>query len=212
MMITRYAKIVMVACLAVFCLLVVFNNVTDYGTNHFFVQRVLSMDTTFPGNRLMYRAITDEGLWHFAYWLIVLGQAVAGVLLLAGAIRLWQVRKASGPEFNAAKGLVVAGALAAFIVWFFMFMVIGGEWFAMWQSATWNGQEAAFRLYVAVLAVLIFVNQADGDLSTPAAKPKPAAKAKAAPAKKAAPPKKRAPAKKQPPRRNTTQNRRTGTA
>jgi predicted small integral membrane protein len=34
----------------------------------------------------------------------------------------------------------------------------------MWQSATWNGEEAAFRLYVAVLGVLIFVNQRDVDL------------------------------------------------
>jgi hypothetical protein len=31
----------------------------------------------------------------------------------------------------------------------------------MWQSATWNGQEAAFRFYV---AVLIFINQLDVDL------------------------------------------------
>jgi hypothetical protein len=38
----------------------------------------------------------------------------------------------------------------------------------MWQSATWNGQEAAFRFYVAVLAVLIFVNQPDGDLAAAA--------------------------------------------
>jgi hypothetical protein len=34
----------------------------------------------------------------------------------------------------------------------------------MWQSATWNGQEAAFRFYGAVLGVLIFVNQPDGEL------------------------------------------------
>ncbi len=164
MLITRYAKIVMIACLAVFCLLVAFGNVTDYGTNYEFVSQVLSMDTTFPDNQLRYRAITDPILWHFAYWLIILGQAISGLLLALGTVRLWQARHASGASFNRAKGFVVAGALAAFIVWFFMFMVIGGEWFAMWQSKIWNGQDAAFRLYVAVLAVLIFVNQADSDL------------------------------------------------
>lgn len=184
MLITRYAKIVMAGCLAVFCLLVVFGNLTDYATNYLYVKRVLSMDTILPGNRLMYRAITHEGLWHFAYWLIILGQAVAGVLLSFGTIRLWRVRNASGATFNGAKGLVVAGALAAFIVWFFMFMVVGGEWFAMWQSPTWNGQEAAFRLYVAVLAVLIFVNQTDGDLPAPASE---SLKAKTSPAKKRSP-------------------------
>ncbi len=31
----------------------------------------------------------------------------------------------------------------------------------MWQSKTWNGQQAAFRFYMTLLAVLIFVNQRD---------------------------------------------------
>jgi hypothetical protein len=66
--------------------------------------------------------------------------------------------------FNRAKTYVIAASTLAFLVWFFGFMVVAGEWFAMWQSATWNGQEAAFRFYVAVLAVLIFINQLDVDL------------------------------------------------
>jgi predicted small integral membrane protein len=37
-------------------------------------------------------------------------------------------------------------ALFTFMLWFFMFMVIAGEWFAMWQSKTWNGQAAALPL------------------------------------------------------------------
>jgi predicted small integral membrane protein len=164
MLINRYAKIVMSLCLAIFCLLVVSNNITDYGTNFLFVQHVLSMDTTHPGNALTYRAITAPAIWNLSYGLIIAAEAVTGVLFLAGAIRLWQERDASGAKFNAAKGPFVAGAIAAFLLWFLGFMVIAGEWFAMWQSQTWNGQEAAFRFYVTVLAVLIFVNQADGDL------------------------------------------------
>ena len=165
MLITRYAKIVMCVCLAAFCLLVAFDNLTDYGTNYLFVQHVLSMDTTFPGNALMYRSITNPVLWRLAYAMIIAAEGTTGVLFLAGAIRLFQVRNEPGAVFNAAKAYVVAGATLAFVVWFFGFMVVAGEWFAMWQSATWNGQEAAFRFYVAVLAVLIFVNQPDGDLA-----------------------------------------------
>ena len=62
MLIARYAKIAMSLALAAFCLLVAFDNVTDYGTNYLFVQRVLSMDTTFAGNALMYRSITNPVL------------------------------------------------------------------------------------------------------------------------------------------------------
>jgi predicted small integral membrane protein len=164
MLIARNAKIVMSLALASFCLLVAFDNLTDYGTNYLFVQHVLSMDTTFPGNALMYRSITNPVLWQLGYALIIAAEGVTGILFLAGAIRLFQLRNAPGAVFDAAKVYVVAAATLAFLVWFFGFMVVAGEWFAMWQSATWNGQEAAFRFYMAVLAVLIFVNQPDPDL------------------------------------------------
>lgn len=164
MLIARYAKIVMNLALAAFCLLVAFGNITDYSTNYLFVQHVLSMDTTFPGNALMYRSITNPVLWHVAYAAIIAAEGATGVLFLAGAIRLFQVRNASGAVFNEAKALVIAGATLAFLVWFFGFMVVAGEWFAMWQSQTWNGQEAAFRFYMAVLGVLVFVSLPDADL------------------------------------------------
>ena len=164
MLITRYAKMVMSLVLAAFCLLVTFDNITDYGTNYLFVQHVMSMDTTFPGNALMYRSITSQLLWQIAYALIIAAEGVTGTLFFAGAIRLFQVRNESAEIFNQAKVYTIAACLLAFLVWFFGFMIVAGEWFAMWQSTTWNGQEAAFRFYVAVLGVLIFVNQPDPEL------------------------------------------------
>jgi len=172
MLIARYAKIVMSLSLAAFCLLVTFNNITDYGTNYLFVQHVMSMDTTFPGNTLMDRSITNPVLWQLAYALIIAAEGVTGVLFLAGAIRLIQLRNAPGAAFNQGKALVIAGATLAFLVWFFGFMVVAGEWFAMWQLQTWNGQEAAFRFYMAVLGVLIFVSLPDSDLAPARASPR----------------------------------------
>jgi len=201
MLITRYTKIVMTLCLAIFCLLVAFDNITDYGTNYLFVQHVMSMDTTYPGNALMYRSVTHPALWNVCYWLIIAAEAAAGILFLAGAIRLWQVRHAPGPVFNQAKGLVVAAALGAFLLWFFGFMVIAGEWYAMWQSQTWNGQDAAFRFYMTVLAVLIFVSLPDGDLAAA-----PAKKPTMAPANKAAAPQRKS--GRTPARRRTDKGRR----
>jgi predicted small integral membrane protein len=57
------------------------------------------------------------------------------------------------------------GAAVAFLLWFFGFMVVGGEYFAMWQSSMWNGQQAAFRFYLTVLAVLIYVMQPDEEIT-----------------------------------------------
>jgi predicted small integral membrane protein len=164
MLITRYAKIIMSLVLAAFCMLVTFDNIADYGTNYLFVQHVMSMDTTFPGNAVMYRSITNPVLWRAAYAAIIATEGITGILYLAGAIRLFQTRNAPPAEFNRAKTYVIAASALAFLVWFFGFMVVAGEWFAMWQSAMWNGQEAAFRFYVAVMGVLIFVNQLDVDL------------------------------------------------
>ena len=93
------------------------------------------------------------------------------VLFLAGVIQMTRALHASGAEFNRAKAYAVAAALVAFLVWFFGFMVVAGEWFDMWQSKTWNGQDAAFRFYISVLAVLIFLNQPDPNLPTSETEP-----------------------------------------
>jgi predicted small integral membrane protein len=138
---------------------VTFNNITDYNSNYQFVQHVLSMDTTFPENVAMYRSITSPALWTIGYWGIIAGEALTGLLLLIGALRMWAARDAAPQAFDAAKDFVIAGATMGFLVWFVGFMIVGGEWFLMWQSDIWNGQDAAFRFYLSMLAVLIFVNQ-----------------------------------------------------
>ena len=164
MALIRLSKIVMVAGLAAYALLVAFGNITDYGSNFAFIQHVMSMDTTFPGNKLMYRAITSPVLQQSAYGAIIAGEALTGIVLAVAAIRLWT---ASGDSalFAAAKGMVALGAALAFLVWFVGFLLIAGEWFAMWQSATWNGQESAFRFIACFLLVTVFVMMPETETS-----------------------------------------------
>jgi predicted small integral membrane protein len=164
MLATRLVKTVMVASTALFALLVAFNNLVDYGSNYEFVRHTLSMDTTFPGNALMGRAITSPTVWTLAYWAIIVVEAVTGIVLALATVRLTTNLRASAVRFNSAKTYVVVGAGLGFLLWFTGFMVVGGEWFATWQSTVWNGQASAFRFYITLLAVVIFVNQPDGDL------------------------------------------------
>ena len=160
----RLAKVLMVASLALFALIVATGNLADYGANFAFVQHVLSMDTTFPDSAIRWRAITSPPLWHLAYGLIILGEALTGVAFAIGTVALGRALRADAANFHAAKRWTVIGATLGFLVWFTGFMVVGGEWFAMWQSAVWNGQQPAFRFYLTILAVLIFVTQAEGEL------------------------------------------------
>ena len=160
----RLVKTAMVASIGLFALLVAYDNLADYNSNHTFVRHTLSMDTTFPDNALKDRAITSPTLWALAYWGIILTEAVTGLVLAYGALRLTLALRASAADFAAAKPYVVVGVGLGFLLWFTGFMVVGGEWFQMWQSKTWNGQEAAFRFYMTLLAVGIFVSLRDGDL------------------------------------------------
>jgi predicted small integral membrane protein len=52
MVIIRLAKISMITAIAVYALIVAYDNIVDYASNYEFVRHVLSMDTTFPGNLL----------------------------------------------------------------------------------------------------------------------------------------------------------------
>ena len=165
MIIGRIAKIILIAGLAAFALIVAYDNVLDYGSNYEFVRHVLSMDTTFGGSVLRSRAISDETIWHATYALIIVVEGITGLLLAFGGLALLMRLRSSAAIFNRTKVWAVAGLTVGFGLWFVGFLVVAGEYFAMWQSKVWNGQEAAFRITAIILGVLIYVSLPDGDLS-----------------------------------------------
>ena len=77
---TRSSKVLLTWAVALFATLVVFNNLTDYDSNYAFVSHVLMMDTTFAGNRAMWRAIDTPFLYHAVYWIIILVEVDCGRL------------------------------------------------------------------------------------------------------------------------------------
>ena len=157
MLAVRLAKIVLVAALAAFAFVVTYDNIVDYNSNYELVRHVLSMDTTLPNNALMHRAITDPRLWMAAYIVIIATEALTSLLLIVGAVTLLALINAPAVAFSRAKVWAVAGLTVGFGLWFFGFLVVAGEYFAMWQSKMWNAQEAAFRITAVLLGVLIFV-------------------------------------------------------
>ena len=153
MIIVRLCKVTLVAAVALFFTLVTAGNVTDYGSNWQFVQHVLSMDTTFPASKLHWRAITDPAIQQAVYWLIIATQGGAAVLLWLGTLRLLGTIATAG--FMRARTLAVVGLTVGLLLYMVGFVTIGGEWFTMWQSATWNGQQKAFEFITMISAVLI---------------------------------------------------------
>ncbi len=153
----RLSKIVMAGGLAFWAFLVTLGNVTDYGSNWAFVQHVMSMDTVFSDSALKWRAITDPAIQTAAYGAIIIVEGLTCLAFLAAAVRMAVKLRAPKAEFQRAKAATAVGALLGFGLWFIGFVGVGGEWFAMWQSGDWNGQDAAFKFYMTVLAVAIYV-------------------------------------------------------
>ena len=163
----RLCKIALAACAALYLLLVVFNNVTDPASNLRFIHHVLSMDDTFKGNAGMWRALPDPRVHHLFFAVIVVWEAVSALMIGAGAWRLWRARHATAAEWHCAKSLASAGLTVSLVQWFAAFLAVGGEWFLMWQSKSWNGQEAAFRMFAILGISLVFLCQRDDDLPSP---------------------------------------------
>lgn len=164
-MVTRYSKALLTAAIALFASLVAFGNITDYGSNFAFVQHVLRMDTIFPTATITYRTINSVVLHHAAYIFIIVLETLTAVLCWAGAWQLFCSRHAPASDFNRRKRLAIAGLTVGFLVWQVGFMSIGGEWFGMWMSPDWDGVPAAFRFFITIGIVLIYVVQRDGELS-----------------------------------------------
>ncbi|MCX4738536.1 DUF2165 domain-containing protein [Streptomyces antibioticus] len=141
---------VLTASVALYIALVAFGNITDFGTNQQFVRHVLAMDTTFKDEDLMWRAVTSTGLQDTAYVAIIAWETAAAVLLTAGTW-FWARR-----DHARGRALSTYGLLMLMLLFGAGFMAIGGEWFAMWQSDTWNGLDAATRVLVfAGIALLV---------------------------------------------------------
>jgi predicted small integral membrane protein len=153
----RIAKVLLLAAMAFFFTLVVFNNTTDFDSNYQFVRHVLMMDSTFPGNKGMWRAISAPAAHLVFYGSIIVWEALNAVLCWWGAFALLRALRASHAEFQRAKRVGVAALTAGMLLWFVAFLSVGAEWFLMWQSKIWNGQDAAFRMFMCEGLVLVIL-------------------------------------------------------
>jgi predicted small integral membrane protein len=96
----------------------------------------------------MWRAITSHAWQDTAYVAIIVWETLAALVLIA-ATYLWARRH---PRARQASTI---GLLMLLLLFGAGFVAIGGEWFAMWQSKTWNGLDAATRVIVLTGVVLV---------------------------------------------------------
>lgn len=153
----RLIKIGMIYSIAMFFTLVALNNLLFPTLNTPFVQHVLSMDTVTGHQNLTQRAITNSNIHHSAFYLITSTQILAATFCWMGGIQMSYRIKESTARFNQAKNAGLLGLFIGFLLYLLGFITIGGEWFFMWRSSSWNGQNTAGIFLNFILLIMIFI-------------------------------------------------------
>jgi predicted small integral membrane protein len=140
---------------AAYYLLVAIGNITDFGTNQQFVQHVLEMDTIFNDEDVMWRAIGSSAIQNLAYLLIIAWEVLIAVVLIWAFVS-WVKALRAGGGYEKPRRLSTLGWTMVLLLFAGGFIVIGGEWFQMWQSDEWNGLDPALQnVIIAGLALIL---------------------------------------------------------
>jgi predicted small integral membrane protein len=94
---------------------------------------------------------------------IIAWESLTTVFAWIGVVHLSRAVRKPAAAFNLAKRWSVIALTLAMLLWFVAFISVGGEWFLMWQSKIWNGQEAAFRMFACIGIVFLLLAMPDAD-------------------------------------------------
>ncbi|MDX1414698.1 MAG: DUF2165 domain-containing protein [Candidatus Promineifilaceae bacterium] len=162
--IIRISKALLTLATGIYAIIVVFGNLTDYGTNYNFIRHVMSMDTTYPDNTTMYRAIKSSKAVHLVYIFVIAMESLIAILCTKGGLDMLRYARSDPETFHEAKRSGIAGLTVGLLLWFLTFQGIAGEWFGMWMSKSWNGLPDAARLTQYISTILVYVSlKNDGD-------------------------------------------------
>lgn len=153
----RYSKVILMAYISLFGLLVMYGNFTDYATNYEYVGHILSMDTAQKSESTSYRAITSPLLHHRIYWLIITLEVTYTVFCVMGTYHLLRNINASAKAFHEAKKCSIIGLMIGLFIYYVCLQVVGAEWFNMDKSHTWNAKDWARQIVDFMLPLLIYI-------------------------------------------------------
>jgi predicted small integral membrane protein len=105
----------------------------------------------------MWRAIHAPAVPFLFFGSIVLWEITTGVLCWWAGIRLMRNLRSSAATFNAAKKLGIIGLTLSLLMWLSAFLSVGNEWFLMWQSKEWSGEQGADHLFAIAGIILLYL-------------------------------------------------------
>ena len=151
----RWLKILLVLFVALQGLFHALQNLANLEAARGFVAAVLTRADQAAYPNTFAFGLESPALIGAALWTVIAGELLVGLLGLKG---VWDMARARGPAFEAAKlyGLLACGL--ALLVWFGLFLVIGGGFFQMWQTELGSASmEGAFQFAAMSGIVMLFV-------------------------------------------------------
>ncbi|NUU36221.1 DUF2165 domain-containing protein [Pseudomonas sp. C2B4] len=139
----RRSKVLIVLMAALFGLMTLVNNFTDYAAYSDYIGRILSMSDTVGNDSRRYRAITSTIFHHRFYWAIITLEIIFTFSFLVGTYQLYRKLTAPRREFHEAKKFAIIGFSTALFVYQTLYVIILNEWFDMEYSAQRNAFEWA---------------------------------------------------------------------
>ena len=152
----RYIKMGLALAVGLLAGLWSINNILNWETAQGAVAYALSQDNQSGYSNHIVPPIRSSAAATVGLLVIILTEATAGALALAGCWRMWSHRTAETAAFAAAKRYAVLGAGIAVLNWFLGFLVIGGTLIMMGQA---EGMEGAMRgaISMATLSFLALI-------------------------------------------------------
>lgn len=159
--IAAFSRTVLLAGLATWLTIAVFNNITDSGTNRVLLGHMLSMDLLRAdpslGAGLVWRA------WPVARVPVLLDTVIAAQLTVAAA--LWTAAalfaraawRADAPRFSRARSGAIVALSAFLLLW--VWFACGGLWFGYWIKQG-PVQSVHMTLILIAMSALLYVQSA----------------------------------------------------
>ena len=153
----RNLKIIAALFIGLAGILAFLNNLFNISSAQSFVSAVISAPEQ-PYYQIIGPTLAAPWQGWLGLSVIMAGELAAGLLGLAGALRLWGNRAAAPADFQRAKSLAIAGGAIGMFVWYGFFIVFGELYFNMWQTDIGLGSVGgAFRYGTVCAALTVFI-------------------------------------------------------
>ena len=163
----RFLKICIVATIALLFTLFAFNNLTNFHSNLEGVEKVLTMEGIRDTHLKEWRAISNKHIHMMAYVMIIAWEILTAGLCWTGTILMIKNVRANPEKFSHSKTFALLGLTAGFLFFMIGFVIIGSEWFYMWQAIWKNLLVKSLLFSVLLLACISFISGNDLGDSVP---------------------------------------------